>query len=57
MDNYLLTNPNKGSQIKRMSWIMIKYDRCIKYKATPYNPEFDEYFERFKYKTAFECIY
>lgn len=56
-DNYLLTVPETGAQLKRMSWINIKYARCIKYKATPYKDEFNEYFKRFKYKTAYECLY
>ena len=56
-DKYLLTNPETGNQIKRMSWVHIKYARCIKYKATPYKKEFNEYFERFKFKNNYECLY
>ena len=56
-DNYLLTNPETGNQIHRMSWIHIKYARCIKYKATPYKKEFNEYFTRFKFKNSYECLY
>lgn len=56
-DKYLLTNPDTGNQIKRMSWVRIKYARCIKYKATPYKKEFNEYFERFKFKNNYQCLY
>lgn len=56
-DKYLLTNPETGNQIIRMSWIRIKYAFCIKYKATPYKKEFNEYFERFKFKNNYECLY
>ena len=56
-DKYLLTDPNTGRQIKRMSWVSIRYAFCIKYKATPYKKEFNEYFERFKFKNNYECLY
>jgi len=56
-DKYLLTNPETGSQIKRMNWVPIKYPWCIKYKATPYKKELNEYFERFKFKNNYQCLY
>jgi RNA-directed DNA polymerase len=56
-DKYLFTNPETGNQIKRMKWIHIKYAWCIKYKATPYKKEFNEYFERFKFKNNYQCLY
>lgn len=56
-DKYLLTNPETGNQIRRMSWIHVKYARCIKYGATPYKKEFNEYFHWFKFKNNYECLY
>lgn len=56
-DKYLFTNPETGNQLKRMSWVHIKYAWCIKYKATPYKKEFNEYFERFKFKNSYQCLY
>ena len=56
-DKYLFTNPETGNQLNRMSWIHIKYAWCIKYKATPYKSEFNEYFERFKFKNNYQCLY
>lgn len=56
-DKYLFTNPETGNQLKRMNWIHIKYAWCIKYKATPYKSEFNEYFERFKFKNNYQCLY
>ena len=56
-DKYLLTNPLTGNQTVRMTWVRIKYAFCIKYKATPYKKEFNEYFKRFKFKNNYECLY
>ena len=56
-DNWIFTDPNSESQVDRMSWICIKYHRCIKYKATPFNSEYDDYLTKYKFKTPFECLY
>ena len=56
-DKYIFTNPETGSQLRRMSWTHIKYAFPIKYMATPYNKVFDEYFEKTKFKSPFKCLY
>ena len=56
-DNYILTDPESGVQALRMSWTKIKYARCIKYKATPYDKNCNDYYKRFKFKNNFECLY
>ena len=40
----------------RMSWIKIKYSRCIKYKATPYDVEYEEYLNKRYSMTPFLLI-
>ena len=54
---WTFTNPNTNSQVDRMSWIKIKYSRCIKYKATPYDSEYDKYLENRYYMTPFQYLY
>lgn len=56
-DKWTFTDPKTDSQVDKMSWINIKYSRCIKYKATPYDVEYDEYMEKHKSKTPFQCLY
>ena len=56
-DKYIFTNPETGSQLRRMSWTHIKYAFPIKYMATPFNKVFDEYFEKTKFKSPFKCLY
>ena len=54
---WTFTNPSTNSQVDRMSWIKIKYSRCIKYKATPYDSEYDKYLENRYYMTPFQYLY
>ena len=54
---WTFTNPNTNSQVDRMSWIDIGYSRCIKYKATPYDVEYEEYLKKHEHKTPFQCLY
>ena len=54
---WTFTNPETGSQVDRMSWIKIKYSRCIKYKATPYDVECEEYLNKRYFMSPFEYLY
>ena len=56
-DKWTFTNPKTGLQVDKMSWIKINYHYPIKYKATPYDSEFDEYFKQRTGKTPFQCLY
>jgi len=56
-DNNVFTNPETGTQLIKMSWTGIKYHLCIKYKATPYDSEYDEYIEKIKFKSPFKCLF
>lgn len=44
-DIWILTDPNKGGQLKRMAWTQIKRHELIKYKNTPYDSTLAEYFK------------
>ena len=54
---WTFTNPETESQVDRMSWIKIKYSRCIKYKASPYDVEYEEYLNKRYSMTPFEYLY
>ena len=54
---WTFTNPDTESQVDRMSWIKIKYSRCIKYKASPYDVEYEEYLNKRYSMTPFEYLY
>ena len=54
---WTFTDPNTECQVDRMSWIKIKYHKCIKYKATPYDVEYDAYIERRYSRTPFQYLY
>ncbi len=54
---WTFTNPNTENQVDRMSWIKIKYSRCIKYKATPYDVEYEEYLKNRYSMTPFQYLY
>ena len=54
---WTFTDPKSKSQVDRMSWVNINYSRCIKYKATPYDIEYEEYIEKHFHKTPFQCLY
>ena len=54
---WTFTNPATDSQVDRMAWIKIRYAQCIKYKATPYDTEYDEYFDKRYHMTPFEYLY
>lgn len=56
-EKWIFTDPNTNCQVDRMFWIKIWRHRCIKYKATPYDSEYDEYLEKYKSKTPFQCLY
>ena len=54
---WTFTDPNTNLQVDRMYWIDIDYSRCIKYKATPYDVEYEEYLIKHEHKTPFQCLY
>lgn len=54
---WTFTNPNTENQVDRMAWIKIKYSRCIKYKATPYDVEYEEYLKKRYSMTPFQYLY
>ena len=56
-NNWTFTDPVSGKQVDRMSWIKIQYAQCIKYKATPYDNDYNEYFIKAYKRTPFECLY
>ena len=56
-DNWIFTDPNSEEQVDKMAWIRIRYHRCIKYKATPYDSEYDDYLTKYKSKTPFQCLF
>lgn len=56
-DRWTFTDPKTENQVDKMSWISIKYHKCIKYKATPYDNEYDEYFERRLFRKPFEYLF
>lgn len=56
-DMWTFTDPKTNKQVDKMSWISIKYHKCIKYNATPYDSEYDEYFERRLFKRPFEFLF
>ena len=56
-DKWTFTDPKTGLQVDKMVWIKINYHYPIKYKATPYDSEFDEYFNQRTNKTPFQCLY
>ena len=56
-DMWTFTDPKTNKQVDKMSWISIKYHKCIKYKATPYDSEYDEYFERRLFKKNLLCSF
>ena len=54
---WTFTDPNNGIQVDMMYWIKIKYPRCIKYNATPYDSEYEDYFNEIKSIKPFEYLY
>lgn len=56
-DRWTFTDPKTGSQVDKMSWINIQYHKCIKYRASPYDVEYDEYFDKRLLKTPFEYLF
>lgn len=56
-DKWIFTDPITNCQVEKMYWKKIKYSRCIKYKATPYDSSYDEYFLTRYGKTSFEYLY
>lgn len=56
-DKWTFTDPKSNKQVDKMSWISIRYHKCIKYKATPYDREYDEYFEKRLLKRPFEYLF
>lgn len=44
-DIWILTDPIKGVQLKKMAWTPIKRHELIKYNNTPYNVSLTEYFK------------
>jgi len=54
---WTFTDPNTGIQVDMMYWIKIKYPRCIKYNATPYDSEYEDYFNEIKSIKPFEYLY
>ena len=56
-NKWTFTDPNTDCQVDKMSRVKIKYHNCIKYNATPYDAEYEEYLTKYKLKTPFECLY
>lgn len=55
---YFLTCPTKPElQLRHMAEFKIKYARLIKNGVNPYNHEDNEYYIKFKGKSAYECLY
>ena len=54
---WTFTNPATNTQVDKMAWIKIRYAKCIKYKATPYDSEYDEYFVKHYHMTPFQYLY
>lgn len=54
---WTFTDPNTECQVDKMSWIKIKYHKCIKYTATPYDVEYEAYIKRRYSKTPFQYLY
>lgn len=50
-DRWILTSPNTGNQLKKMSWTAIRRHTLIAYKNSPYDAELKEYYETRKKKT------
>ena len=55
--NWTFTDPITGKQVNRMGWIKIRYSRCVKYKATPYDSEYEEYLKENRHQDSFQCLY
>lgn len=56
-DKWIFTDPITKSQVEKMYWKKIKYPKYIKYKATPYDSSYDEYFTMKYGKTSFKYLY
>ena len=56
-DKWTFTDPKSGHQVDKMYWINIRYPNCVKYKATPFDSEFDEYYKKLNSKTPFQSLY
>lgn len=57
-DKYLLTDPETGQQIIRMSWFKVKYNNYpLRYGVSPYNKDDWDYIEKIKFKPIVKCLY
>ena len=56
-DKWTFTDPNTNCQVEKMYWTRIKYSRCIKYKATPFDIAYDDYFIKRYGKTPYAYLY
>ena len=54
---WTFTDPKSGKQVDKMFWINIKYGKCARHKATPYDVEYEEYFVKHQFRTPFQCLY
>ena len=54
---WTFTDQKSGKQVDRMFWINIKYGKCARHKATPYDVEYEEYFIKHQFRTPFQCLY
>ena len=50
-DRWILTAPDTGKQLKKMSWTAIRRHELVAYKNSPYDTELKEYYEARKKKT------
>lgn len=56
-DKWTFTDHKTNCQVNKMYWIRIDYPNCIKYKATPFDSNFDEYYEKINSKSPFQSPY
>lgn len=50
-DRWILTAPDTGNQLKKMSWTAIRRHTLVAYKNSPYDRDLKEYYEARKRKT------
>ena len=56
-DKWTFTNPKTDSQVDKKYWTKIEYFSCIKYKATPYDTDYDDYFIARYSRSSYDYLY
>lgn len=56
-DKWCFTDSNTNNQVIKMAKIRIKYHICLKYKATPYDDAFNDYYMKRSFKKPFEIVF